>query len=135
MTLFAMPVTISILLELRFVTVNNEYQMYSLAVCCGLVLIFALFWFSLWVVVMNHYQHREHPLVLKRFGFIFQALKKSGTVIGQSYLPLMTTKRFCVCFTVSLLTRYTVGPMLIILFFQILVSYLNYMIIRCWSIC
>jgi hypothetical protein len=118
-SLFAFPVAVSVTVELRFLTTNNEFQMYSAAVCVALFLILALFWLALWIVVYTHYRHKHHPLVSKRFGFVLKSIKdpeneKDHTLISQAYIPFSVTKRLGAAFVIGLLCRYTLGPILIL---------------------
>ena len=115
--LFVLPMGLSAVLELRFFTVQNEFQWYSMAVCCGLILVLALFQLTMWSVVISHYKHKKHPLVLKRFDFLFESLKRSAnTFLSNAVMPLLATKRGVVAVLIALLYRYTVGPLIITAF-------------------
>jgi len=63
-TVMCFPVIINVVLEIKFININNEFQMYSLAVCAALSLILVLYLASLWTVIITHYKHKNHPLVL-----------------------------------------------------------------------
>ena len=121
--LFMFPIGVSILLEFRFFTTQNELQWYSFAVCSAVCLILVLFFISMWVVILSHYKHKQHPLVVKRYDFIFQSLKHqiSPTFLVNACIPLMTTKRAASMIMVTVLCRYTLGPLIILAFLQIIV--------------
>jgi hypothetical protein len=122
LTIFALPVAVSVTVELRFLTMNNEFQMYSAAVCMALFLILALFWLALWIIVYSHYRQKHHPLVALRFGFVLKSIKnpeneKDHTLISQAFIPFTVTKRLGAAFVIGLLSRYTLGPVLILALF------------------
>ena len=81
LTLFCLPIVISIILEFRFLNIGNEFQIYSLAVCIGVFLVLSAFWTTLWVIALTHYKHRFHPLVMNRFGFLFMSLKNQNDIL------------------------------------------------------
>lgn len=120
--IFGFPFAVSVMTELRFLTINNEVQIYSAAVSGAIVIILVLYWFALWVVVFTHYRHKHHPLVAKKFGFILTSIKNpenelDHTLISQSYIPLSVTKRFGAACVIGLLCKYTLGPILILSLF------------------
>jgi hypothetical protein len=122
-TLASMPIGISCLLEFRFYTLDNEFQMYSFATCGAIMIVMSLFWLSLWVAVFTHFNHKQHPLVLKRFGLIFANIKPpSNDLIHISAVPLYVTRRMASMFVIGLLCRYTTGPLIMLAFFQAGVS-------------
>lgn len=117
-TLFFFPIGIHCLLEFRFYKLYNDFQIYSLATCFGIMLILSLFWFSLWATVLTHYKHKQHPLVLKRFEYIFASLiPEANSFALNAAVPLYVTRRMASMFIVGLLCRYTVGPLIILAFF------------------
>jgi hypothetical protein len=83
--------------------------MYSLAVCVALSLILVLYLASLWTVTITHYRHKNHPLVLQRFGFILNHIKdgmKKGekpTLPDSIFIPLMVTKRIVAALAIGML--------------------------------
>ena len=119
---FGFPFAVSVTTELRFLTINNEVQIYSAAVSVAIFIILFIYWFALWVVVFTHYRHKHHPLVGKKFGFILSSMKdpeneKDHTLISQSYIPFSVTKRFGAACVIGLLCKYTLGPILILSLF------------------
>jgi hypothetical protein len=81
-----MPVITNIILELKFLFVENDFQKYSVAVCLGLSLILVMYNISLWAVVFTHYKHKNHPLVAERFGFVLNHIKDYGSA-GKAEKP------------------------------------------------
>jgi hypothetical protein len=101
---------------------ENEFQIYSIGVCAALLLILFLYWLSLWVVLLTHYKHKNHPLILSRFGFLLNHTKdpelgEKPTLATQIYLPLLVTKRLGAAFIIAILCKYTLSPILILGFF------------------
>ena len=120
--IFGFPFAVLVMTELRFLTIENEIQIYSAAVCAAIFIILLMYWLSLWVVVFTHYRHKHHPLVAKKFGFILASIKnqvneKEHTVFSQSIIALYVTKRFAAACVIGLLCRYTLGPILILALF------------------
>jgi hypothetical protein len=95
-----------------------------MATCCGLLLILVLFGVAMWSVVITHYKHKQHPLVIKRFDMIFESLKRSSEgLLPNACLPLLVTKRAAISLIIGLLYSYTVGPLIILAFIQLIVKY------------
>lgn len=119
-TVMSFPVLLNLVLEIKFLNVDNEFQIYSVAVCAGLALILILYLAALWTVIITHYKHKNHPMVLTRFGFLLNHIKdgaKDGekpTLTGSLYIPLMVTKRMFAALTMAVLIKYTVSPALIL---------------------
>ena len=115
-TVMCFPVLVNIVLEMKYIHIENEFQIYSLAVCAGLAFILLLFLASIWAVIITHYKHKNHPLVLQRFGFILNHVNdgdKAGekpTLHGSLIVPLMITKRMIAAVSFGLLVRHTVSP-------------------------
>jgi hypothetical protein len=108
-TVMCYPLIINIVLEIKFLNVNNEFQIYSLAVCAALGFILILYLAALWTVILTHYKHKNHPMVTTRFGFILNHIKdgaKRGekpTLRGSIYIPLMVTKRMSAALATGIL--------------------------------
>jgi len=97
-----------------------------MATCCGLLVIMALFGGAMWSVVLTHYKHKQHPLVLKRFDIIFESLKRSSDgLLPNACLPLLVTKRAALALVIGLLYSYSVGPLIILAFIQLIVNHLH----------
>lgn len=94
--------------------------MYSAAVCGALGFILILYLAALWTVIITHYKHKNHPMVMTRFGFILNHIKdgaKKGekpTLTGSLFIPLMVTKRMSAALAIGILIKYTVSPVLIL---------------------
>jgi len=83
--------------------------MYSVAVCGGVSLILILYLAAIWTVIITHYKHKNHPMVLTRFGFILNHIK-DGAKYGEKptlneslYIPFMVTKRMVAALTIGIL--------------------------------
>ena len=67
------------------------------------------------------------PMVMRRFGLLFNDLKEQRTWVGQAYLPIMMVKRMGVAGIVVLLARHSFGPQAFLAGIQIAtIAYLVY---------
>ena len=121
-TLFICPIGIHALIEIKTFLLDNEFQTYSFFTSAALTVLFAFFCMSLWQVVFTHFKHKYHPLILRRFDFLFSPYKSSDNVLMHSYIPILVSKRVISMLCVGLMTRYTIGPLIIMVFVQGLVS-------------
>ena len=122
-TVMCFPIVVNIVMEIKFLKMENEFQMYSVAVCAALGLILTLFLAAIWTVIITHYKHKNHPMVLTRFGFLLNHIKdgdkrgEKSTLTGSLFVPLMVSKRIAAALTTGVLIKYSVSPILILGFF------------------
>jgi hypothetical protein len=65
--------TVSAVLELRYLKLDNEFQIYSVITALLLLLFIFLLWLAVWLISLKHLPNSDHPLVSKRFGVLFES--------------------------------------------------------------
>jgi hypothetical protein len=77
---FSYPIGVTAFLELKSMTIANNYQMYSFMVSCLVTMLYSLVWLSCWLVVLMHYKYRNHPLLRERYAFVYKAVKSERVI-------------------------------------------------------
>ena len=74
--------------------------------------LFLLVWMASWLTTILQASKVYKAIVLLKFDFIFKAVKKRR-VIHKVAMPLFITRKFASFMLLALLTKYTLGPLLI----------------------
>jgi hypothetical protein len=77
---FSYHIGVTAFLELKSMTIANNYQMYSFMVSCLVTMLYSLVWLSCWLVVLMHYKYRNHPLLRERYAFVYKAVKSERVI-------------------------------------------------------
>jgi len=103
--LYAYPMTVSAVLELRYLKLDNEFQLYSMITALLLLFFIFLLWLAVWLISVNHSRNSDHPLVSKRFGVLFES--------HSHFYPTLLTLNITSAVLLVMLSRYMKGPLAI----------------------
>ncbi len=93
-------------------TLNNSVQWNSTILASLIAGLFFLVWFVSWLTAFLQADKTYNAMVLLKFDFIFKAVKKRR-LIHKVAMPLFITRKFASFMLLALLTKYTLGPLLI----------------------
>ncbi len=107
--------TVSAVLELRFLKLDNEFQIFSLITAVLVLLFIFLLWLAALLISLIHSNNADHPLVIKRFGVLFES--------NSYYFAVHLTLNICSAVILVMLSHYTRGPLAIQAVLHFLVSF------------